>query len=133
MQSTRISKLILSGESIGFFLLVCLIWLDELYDFPHKLLGQKPALPNIPEALLESGVVIVLGIAVITLTAKLLKKIKILEGFLSICSFCKRIRHDGKWTPIESYVHERSMADFTHGLCPDCAKEHYGMEIENED
>jgi hypothetical protein len=132
MRSAQIRKVILLGEVIGFSILISLIWLDEFFDIPHRVLGQNPAPANIPEALLESVVVLVLAIALITLTVRLLKKIKILEGYLPICSFCKKIRHDGKWTAIESYVHERSMADFTHGLCPDCAKEMYGIEIKIE-
>lgn len=50
-------------------------------------------------------------------------RIKILGGFLPICASCKNIRDDkGYWSQIESYIKEHSEADFTHGLCPGCAK-----------
>jgi hypothetical protein len=49
-----------------------------------------------------------------------------LEGFLPICSGCKRIREsDGGWTPVEDYLSARIEADFTHGLCPECSKRLY--------
>ena len=49
-----------------------------------------------------------------------------LKGILPICSFCKKIRNDeGYWEQVELYVRERSAADFSHGLCPVCAKKHY--------
>ena len=49
-----------------------------------------------------------------------------LEGLLPICSFCKNIRNDkGRWEPIETYISDRSEAQFSHGLCPDCGKKHY--------
>jgi len=50
-----------------------------------------------------------------------LGSVKTLSGLLPICSNCKNIRDDhGYWKKIETYIHEHSEADFTHGLCPDC-------------
>jgi len=55
-----------------------------------------------------------------------LAHVKRLSGLLPICARCKKIRNDeGYWEQIEEYVRERSEADFTHGLCPDCAREMY--------
>lgn len=45
-----------------------------------------------------------------------------LRGLLPICSSCKRIRDaEDRWHAVEVYVHDHSEADFTHGICPDCA------------
>jgi hypothetical protein len=50
-----------------------------------------------------------------------------LEGILPICSFCKKIRRpDGEWEGLEVYISERSTAQFSHGLCTTCEREHYG-------
>lgn len=55
-----------------------------------------------------------------------LSKVKLLSGMLPICSSCKRIRDDkGNWFQMESYIKERSEAEFTHGLCDDCAGKLY--------
>ncbi|MCE5271474.1 hypothetical protein LLH00_09355 [bacterium] len=55
-----------------------------------------------------------------------LGQIKTLSGLLPICSSCKRIRDDqGDWKRIEVYISEHSQAEFTHGLCPDCARRLY--------
>ncbi len=52
-----------------------------------------------------------------------IKKIKVLNGLLPICAWCKKIRDDkGYWHQVEVYIKEHSNADFTHGICPDCAK-----------
>ena len=49
-------------------------------------------------------------------------EINLLRGMLSICSYCKRIRHsDGRWEPVETYVKARSRADFTDSICPQCS------------
>jgi phosphoserine phosphatase RsbU/P len=48
-----------------------------------------------------------------------------LEGLLPICAYCKRIRDAGEhWQPIERYVEQRSEAQFSHGICPDCYAKH---------
>lgn len=55
-----------------------------------------------------------------------LSQVKILKGFLPICSRCKSIRDDqGSWRQIESYIREHSEAEFSHGICPVCLKEFY--------
>ena len=55
-----------------------------------------------------------------------LSKIKTLSGLLPICSSCKKIRNDdGYWEQVEVYVRDRSNADFSHSLCPDCVKKLY--------
>ncbi|MFO8113290.1 MAG: response regulator [Desulfosalsimonadaceae bacterium] len=57
---------------------------------------------------------------------KAISEIKQLSGLLPICSHCKKIRDDkGYWSQIESYIRDHSDAEFSHGICPDCAKEHY--------
>jgi len=61
-----------------------------------------------------------------------LATIKTLHGILPICASCKKIRDDkGCWTQIESYIREHSTAEFSHGICPDCAKKLY-PEFYNE-
>jgi PAS domain S-box-containing protein len=55
-----------------------------------------------------------------------LKKVKTLSGLLPICASCKKIRDDsGYWTQVEVYVRDHTEADFTHSICPECAKKLY--------
>jgi DNA repair exonuclease SbcCD ATPase subunit len=64
---------------------------------------------------------------------KTLKEIKALRGLLPICSSCKKVRDDkGYWNQIESYIQERSDAEFSHSICPECAKKIYpDLDIPN--
>ncbi|MDA8106474.1 MAG: PAS domain-containing protein [Nitrospiraceae bacterium] len=49
--------------------------------------------------------------------------LKTLSGLLPICAWCKKIRDDGGyWKQVEAYIAEHSNAEFTHGICPDCAE-----------
>jgi hypothetical protein len=57
---------------------------------------------------------------------KALAKVKTLSGLLPICSHCKKIRDDkGYWNQIESYIQKHSEAEFSHGICRECAKKYY--------
>jgi PAS domain S-box-containing protein len=59
-----------------------------------------------------------------------LASVKRLSGLIPICASCKKIRDDqGFWQQVEVYVRERSDADFSHGICPDCMGRLYpGLE-----
>lgn len=49
-------------------------------------------------------------------------EVRKLSGLLPICSNCKKIKDDsGYWTKLETFISERSGAQFSHGLCPECA------------
>jgi hypothetical protein len=53
-------------------------------------------------------------------------EIKRLRGILPLCSFCKKIRDDkGYWERVDVYISKYSQADISHGICPECLKEHY--------
>ena len=55
-----------------------------------------------------------------------LGQIRALTGLLPICASCKKIRDGGgDWKQLESYITERTDAQFTHGICPDCARQYF--------
>ena len=55
-----------------------------------------------------------------------LGQVRTLSGLLPICASCKKIRDEkGLWHEVEHYVRDHSEADFSHGICPDCAAKLY--------
>jgi len=51
-----------------------------------------------------------------------LAEIKTLSGIIPICAKCKKIRDDkGYWKQVEVYIQDHTEAEFSHGLCPECA------------
>jgi len=53
-------------------------------------------------------------------------RVKVLEGLLPICAFCKNIRNEaGEWERLEAFISKRSGAEFSHGVCPSCGEMHY--------
>jgi hypothetical protein len=73
-------------------------------------------------ALIVIGATVMLSIA----RKRAEEDIKMLHGLLPICCYCKKIRDDkGYWQQVERYIAERSEADFSHGMCPDCGVKHF--------
>jgi DNA-binding response OmpR family regulator len=63
-----------------------------------------------------------------------MREIRKLRGFLPICANCKKIRDDkGYWTQVEVYISEHSEAEFSHGICPDCAQKMYPKYYQKDD
>ena len=91
------------------------------------------AAPNLTLSIVNAviRVAVLLTIAFfINRTVRLAQEVKRLEGLLPICSFCKKIRTEQKeWQHIETYISKHSQADFTHGICHDCAQKHFGTFI----
>ena len=55
-----------------------------------------------------------------------LDNIETLEGLLPICANCKNIRDDdGYWQQVEVYIRQHSKVEFSHSICPGCAKKMY--------
>ncbi|HXH23956.1 MAG TPA: response regulator transcription factor [Vicinamibacterales bacterium] len=58
-----------------------------------------------------------------------LANVRKLSGLLPICAYCKRVRDDRDyWQRIEEYLSERSEAQFSHGICPECLRQQLAGE-----
>jgi hypothetical protein len=81
------------------------------------------------------GLVVVLGRQLVQNCAALqtsLTRVRQLEGMVPVCSNCKSIRTEGSdpdmqtsWVAMEFYLAQRTNAEFTHGLYPDCREKLY--------
>ncbi len=90
--------------------------------------------------LIGVAIVCLLGKRLITKIEELqeaLRQIKRLEGFLPICAHCKKVRKEGadpkdeeSWVPIEIFIKDRTDADFSHGICPVCVRQHFQIEYD---
>lgn len=59
-------------------------------------------------------------------TSDVIGELRTLRGIIPICSHCRKLRSEvGDWQMIERYFQDHSDALFSHGICPDCLKEHY--------
>ena len=93
-------------------------YITKPYD-PEELLAKIRILLRLKNALDERD-------RIIHKLQEALSKVKTLSGLLPICSSCKKIRDDrGYWKQIEDYIREHSPANFSHSICPECAKRLY--------
>ena len=67
------------------------------------------------------------GVFLVDALLKEKERVKVLESFLPICAYCKKIRDEagktgekGSWVEIEQYITLQTDTDFSHGICPDC-------------
>jgi len=99
-----------------------MISIDPIIDENNELLNVVHICRDITE---RKSIEIERENMVIELQAAL-ADVKTLSGLLPICSVCKKIRDDkGYWNQIEAYIHKHSGTQFSHGICPDCAREYY--------
>lgn len=61
-----------------------------------------------------------------------LAEIKVLQEFLPICSYCKKIRDDENyWLTVENYISRHTNTRFSHGICPTCMETKVEPELKN--
>src|SRR6185312_3816748 len=106
-------------EASGFSFLIMMSWLTEALHVPHLIFGEAFE-PNWRRALLRTIVLLAIWLWVHLLTRRLLKRLHHLEEYLRICSWCRKVEHDGEWMPMESYFNSKFAPKTSHGMCPDC-------------
>ena len=116
----RLPRQLIFLQLLGFAIVLAMLWADELLDVPHILFHATATPRRISEAVFESAIVTLLGIASISFTVRLTRRIVALESFVVLCGWCRRIRHEGRWLTLEAFFAKHE-AGASHGLCPDCA------------
>jgi hypothetical protein len=107
------------AETLGFGASIAVIWLDELFDLPHRLLGAPASPTRLTEAAMESSGVALLAVVVLWYTMRLARRVTYLESYITLCAWCRRVRRGEEWLSIETYFAEHQ-ATTSHGICPDC-------------
>ena len=119
---------IVQGSWAGYGVAV-LLPLFRLSFFLRWEIGSSWALEWIDTAV---DMIILIGFA--TLISQIMRQrrqIRVLEGMLPICSFCKLIRDErGEWRQMEAFITERSEALFSHTFCERCGRIHYPHHTE---
>jgi hypothetical protein len=107
--------------TIGFAVLLGLLSLDDILNVAIGLSAEFRARWDILEIL---AAVVVVAYSLVQIRS-LTRRIQFLEGLISVCMFCKKIKQGENWVPIETYISGHSSAEFSHGLCPECLDKHY--------
>jgi hypothetical protein len=116
----RLGRRILALEFAGFQFVLLVIWLDEFFDLESRVRGLPLQPINWFHFLLETGSVVVLMMVVMASTFWLFREIRRLESFVMVCSWCKKVRHDGQWISFEQFLEMHHESATSHGMCPEC-------------
>jgi hypothetical protein len=106
-------------QFMTFLALLLAVWVNELLDLSALVYETPPRPPDLFNAsILSAGVLLA---AIVAVGHSYAQQKRIIRGFLTVCSYCHKIRikHED-WEQMESFVVSRSLASFSHGVCPDC-------------
>ena len=127
MKNKTLTMLTISQLAIV-LLFLCLTLGNEIVDIPHYIFNDAPTSysQRMGEIIIELSIFLTVISIQITLFKKLYKRIRVLEGFIPICANCKKIRKsEDQWEQMERYITQHSLAQFSHSICPDCARQLY--------
>ena len=71
--------------------------------------------------LFRSGVVFAIWLWVHLSNRRLIKRLRQLEEFLLVCSWCRKVGHESEWLTLEEYFGSHLNTATSHGICPACA------------
>jgi hypothetical protein len=103
----------------GFSFILMMSWLTEILRIPHLLFGESFE-PNWKRAILRTVVISVIWIWVHLLTRRLLARLHHLEGYLRICSWCRKVSDGDEWLDMETFFNSKFATKTSHGVCPGC-------------
>ena len=115
---------ILRQEALGFSLLLCSVWVTEIVGIPHLYFGEPPGFVW-TRVLLRTAVILAIWLWVHLTTRRMLRRLYHLEEYLLICSWCRKVGHEGKWLTMEDYFGSRLSTETSHGICPECSAKQY--------
>jgi hypothetical protein len=113
-------RVILAIEVVGFSILLAILWLDEYIDVPFRFLGalKTPLRPQ--EFWFEAIAVLLVATAVIAATLWVFRRLRMLEGFIQVCAWCRKVHVGEEWMSFEQYLRRELDVQSTHDICPEC-------------
>lgn len=116
----RMLGLIAFWQTLGFIALAALVWAIRIHGvFDYFWPGMQATDREWYGAWSLTAGIFAIGIIVVVNTHQ--QQRRILKGLITVCSFCRKVHVDASdWQQWEEFVTSRTMAEFTHGICPEC-------------
>ena len=113
-------KVILTIEAIGFGILLAVLWLDEYVDLPFRFLGAAKTPLRPQEFWFEALTVLFVATVVVATTLWVFRRLRILESFVQVCAWCRKVNVEDDWVSFEQYLQRELDVKSSHGICPSC-------------
>ena len=118
-EKTRLGR-ILIYQSAGFIAIAVLCWIDEMTNLRSLILGDHPYISDFRESTLEMLFVFAVWFIVAAHSRRLMLRVNHIEGFLRVCSWCRRVGKENRWVQFEEFLARRFDTQATHSICEDC-------------
>lgn len=70
----------------------------------------------------------------VTELEKALREVRQLRGIIPMCMYCSKIRNDSDyWQRVDEYIRSHSVAEISHGICPECYAKYVQPELDKID
>jgi hypothetical protein len=109
-------------HSLGFAMLVLLLWADELFSFLYRYFGGDWRQVDLFDAAIRSGIVMLLWMISAYKVWQTLSRMSQLESLLHVCAWCNRVKSHEKWQTLEALLTTETGRPPSHGICPACAE-----------
>jgi len=116
----RYEKVILGLELVGFATVIAILWLDEYVDLPFRIFGALKAPPRPQEFWVEALATLLVGAGVVVATLWVFRRLRLLESFIQVCAWCRKVNVGEEWVPFEQYLKREHDVKSSHGICPTC-------------
>lgn len=120
--NSQLTKIVLY-QHLGFLLVIVLCFLDELLKLPALIFSDHPFAFMLRRPTLEMLLVLTVWLLVSASTRRMLMRVRHLESFMRVCSWCRRIDYKGEWMPLEEFMRQGFDTPTTHGICRDCLRQ----------
>lgn len=107
-------------QNLGFLGIMVISYLDELIKLPSLIFSDHPFAFMFRRSTLDILMVLAVWLLVSTSTRRILERIRYLEKFMRVCSWCRKIDYKGEWMRLEDFMQEGFDTPTTHGICPEC-------------
>lgn len=118
-KSSPLSKVMLY-QSVGFIVIIALIFLDELLALPSLIFGEHALISDFRESSIKMLLILAVWFLVAGSTRRILAHVRYLEGFMRICAWCHHIDFKSQWVSLEDFLQSGFDTPTTHGICPVC-------------
>jgi len=106
-------------ETAAFGTLIAMSWANE-FGLEKTLFGAA-YVPNWRDAALQTAITVLVGVPTVLLSWRLSRRLHYLEGFLRVCSWCRKVGDGDTWISLEEYLETNLHTKTTHGICQSCS------------
>lgn len=118
-KNSHLTRIVLY-QNLGFVAIMLICYLDDLLRLPVLIFSGHPFQFVHSQTTLNMLLVLTVWFLVSNSTRRIMDRVRYLEKFMRVCSWCRRINYQGEWMPLEKFMRQGFDTPTTHGICLEC-------------